>query len=104
MTDNHTLVRVHDVHKVFRRGNARLDILHGVDLEIAAGDFLAVMGPSGSGKTALLNLIGGLDRPTSGSVEVAGQPIDRLSDGKLAPWRVAPLGFVVPFFNLAPVL
>src|ERR1700730_5558293 len=104
MTDNHTLVRVHDVHKVFRRGNERLDILHGLDLEIPAGDFLALMGPPGSGKTPLLNLIGGLDRPTSGSVEVAGQPIDRLSDGKLAHWRARHVGFVFQFYNLLPVL
>jgi putative ABC transport system ATP-binding protein len=104
MTDNHTLVRVRDVHKVFRRGNERLDILHGLDLEIPAGDFLALMGPSGSGKTTLLNLIGGLDRPTSGSVEVAGQPIDRLSDGKLAHWRARHVGFVFQFYNLLPVL
>jgi putative ABC transport system ATP-binding protein len=104
MSDNHTLVRVHDVHKVFRRGNERLDILNGLDLEIPQGDFLALMGPSGSGKTTLLNLIGGLDRPSSGAVEVAGQPIDRLSDTKLAHWRARHVGFVFQFYNLLPVL
>jgi putative ABC transport system ATP-binding protein len=62
------------------------------------------MGPSGSGKSTLLNLIGGLDRPSSGSVVVAGEPIDRLSDGKLAQWRSRHIGFVFQFYNLLPVL
>jgi putative ABC transport system ATP-binding protein len=104
MTDNHNLVRVTDVHKVFKRGNERLDILSGLNLEIPQGDFLALMGPSGSGKTTLLNLIGGLDRPTSGMVEVAGESIARLSDGKLARWRARHIGFVFQFYNLLPVL
>ncbi|HVT60931.1 MAG TPA: ABC transporter ATP-binding protein [Thermoanaerobaculia bacterium] len=104
MSENHSLVRVHDVHKVFKRGSERIDVLRGLSLDIPAGDFLALMGPSGSGKTTLLNLIGGLDRPTSGSVEVAGEPIDRLSDGKLARWRARHVGFVFQFYNLLPVL
>src|SRR5882724_8311800 len=97
-------VRVHDVHKIYRRGGERIDILQGIDLEVPQGDFLALMGPSGSGKTTLLNLIGGLDRPTSGSVEVAGEPIHRLSDGQLAKWRARHIGFVFQFYNLLPVL
>jgi len=97
-------VRVQDVHKVYRRGGERIDILQGIDLEVPQGDFLALMGPSGSGKTTLLNLIGGLDRPTSGSVEVAGEPIHRLSDGQLAKWRARHIGFVFQFYNLLPVL
>ncbi len=99
-----TLVRVQGVHKVYRRGSERLDILNGIDLEIPRGDFLALMGPSGSGKTTLLNLLGGLDRPTSGGVEVEGQRIDQLSDGKLTEWRSRHVGFVFQFYNLLPVL
>jgi putative ABC transport system ATP-binding protein len=104
MAYNDTVVRVQDVHKEYRRGSERIDVLQGIDLEIPQGDFLALMGPSGSGKTTLLNLIGGLDRPTSGTVEVAGQPISRLSDGQLARWRSRHIGFVFQFYNLLPVL
>jgi putative ABC transport system ATP-binding protein len=104
MESNGALVRVKDVHKVYRRGEEKLDILRGANLEIPQGDFLALMGPSGSGKTTLLNLIGGLDRPTSGSVEVAGQPIHQLNDGRLAEWRERHVGFVFQFYNLLPVL
>jgi putative ABC transport system ATP-binding protein len=98
------LVEVKDVHKVYSRGGERLDILKGLSLEVPQGDFLALMGPSGSGKSTLLNLIGGLDRPSSGSIVVAGEPIDRLSDGKLAQWRSRHIGFVFQFYNLLPVL
>jgi putative ABC transport system ATP-binding protein len=104
MEQNGALVRVSDVHKVYRRGNERIEVLQGIDLVIPQGDFLALMGPSGSGKSTLLNLIGGLDRPTSGSVEVAGKPIHRLSDGQLAEWRARHIGFVFQFYNLLPVL
>jgi putative ABC transport system ATP-binding protein len=104
MEHNGTLVRVTDVHKVYRRGNERIDVLEGINLEIPQGDFLALMGPSGSGKSTLLNLIGGLDRPTSGAVEVAGKPIHRLSDGQLAEWRARHVGFIFQFYNLLPVL
>ncbi|HEV2853000.1 MAG TPA: ABC transporter ATP-binding protein [Thermoanaerobaculia bacterium] len=104
MESQGTLVRVQDVHKVYRRGDERIEILQGIDLEVPQGDFLALMGPSGSGKTTLLNLIGGLDRPTSGSVEVAGKPIHRLSDGQLTDWRARHVGFVFQFYNLLPVL
>ncbi|HKH48530.1 MAG TPA: ABC transporter ATP-binding protein [Thermoanaerobaculia bacterium] len=104
METSGTLVRVRDVHKIYRRGSERLDILNGIDLDIPRGDFLALMGPSGSGKTTLLNLLGGLDRPTSGSIEVEGQRIDQLSDGKLTEWRSRHVGFVFQFYNLLPVL
>ena len=99
-----TLVRVRDAHKIYHRGSERLDILNGIDLEIPRGDFLALMGPSGSGKTTLLNLLGGLDRPTSGSLEVEGLRIDQLSDAKLTEWRSRHVGFVFQFYNLLPVL
>ncbi len=104
MAQNDTLVRVQNVHKEYRRGSERIDVLQEINLEIPQGDFLALMGPSGSGKTTLLNLIGGLDRPTSGSVEVAGEPISRLSDGQLAKWRARHVGFIFQFYNLLPVL
>src|SRR5215210_3006491 len=104
MEQNGTLVRVEDVHKVYRRGDERIEILQGIDLEVPQGDFLALMGPSGSGKSTLLNLIGGLDKPSAGSVIVAGEPIDRLSEGKLAQWRARHIGFVFQFYNLLPVL
>jgi len=104
MAQNGTLVRVQDVHKVYRRGSERIDVLQGINLEIPQGDFLALMGPSGSGKTTILNLVGGLDRPTSGVVEVAGEPISRLSDGQLAKWRARHIGFIFQFYNLLPVL
>jgi len=104
MAQNGTLVQVRDVHKEYRRGTERIDVLQGINLEIPQGDFLALMGPSGSGKTTLLNLVGGLDRPTSGSVEVAGEPISKLSDGQLAKWRARHVGFIFQFYNLLPVL
>jgi len=104
VADNGMLVRVNDVSKIYQRGGERLEILQGLSLEVPRGDFLALMGPSGSGKSTLLNLIGGLDRPTSGSVQVAGEPIDRLSDGQLAKWRARHIGFVFQFYNLLPVL
>jgi putative ABC transport system ATP-binding protein len=99
-----TLVNVTDLHKVFQRGNERIDVLQGVTLDIPQGDFLALMGPSGSGKTTLLNLLGGLDTPTRGSVEVAGDRIDQLSGGKLSAWRARHIGFVFQLYNLLPVL
>jgi putative ABC transport system ATP-binding protein len=98
------LVHVTDLHKVFRRGSERIDVLQGTNLSIPAGDFVGLMGPSGSGKTTLLNLIGGLDRPTRGSVVVAGEQIDRLSSGQMARWRARHIGFVFQLYNLLPVL
>ena len=98
------LVRVIDVHKEFRRGSERIDVLQGVNLDVPAGDFLALMGPSGSGKTTLLNLIGGLDQPTRGSLDVGGVRLDTLSAGGLARWRAEQVGFVFQLYNLLPVL
>ena len=98
------LVEIRGVTKTYRRGGETIEVLHGVDLDIARGDFVALMGPSGSGKTTLLNLIGGLDRPTSGSITVDGARIDQLGSGALARWRAASVGFVFQFYNLLPVL
>ncbi len=98
------LVRASGLHKEFKRGSERIDVLQGVDLEIPAGDFLALMGPSGSGKTTLLNLLGGLDSPTRGTITIAGQRIDQMSSGQLARWRASNIGFVFQLYNLLPVL
>src|SRR3989337_2537909 len=103
MTDT-ALVRVRDVHKHFTRGSERIDVLKGVNLEIPKGDFLALMGPSGSGKTTLLNLMGGLDQPTGGTVEVDGVRIDELGGARLSRWRAEHIGFIFQLYNLLPVL
>jgi putative ABC transport system ATP-binding protein len=99
-----TLVTIRNLHKVYFRGSERIDVLQGVDLEIPQGDFLALMGPSGSGKTTLLNLMGGLDTPSEGSIEVAGDRIDKMSGGRLSAWRARHIGFVFQMYNLLPVL
>jgi putative ABC transport system ATP-binding protein len=98
------LVQVRGLTKGYRRGGETIEVLHGVDLDIPRGDFVALMGPSGSGKTTLLNLIGGLDTPTAGSIVVDGRRIDRLSSGELSRWRAGNVGFVFQFYNLLPVL
>ncbi len=98
------LVRVAGLIKTYRKGRQSVEVLHGVELEIADGEFCALMGPSGSGKTTLLNLIGGLDLPDQGEIEVAGQRIDRLGARELARWRAAHVGFIFQFYNLMPVL
>jgi putative ABC transport system ATP-binding protein len=94
MADSSVLVRATNVHKVFRRGSERIEVLQGVNLQVAQGEFLALMGPSGSGKTTLLNLIGGLDSPTEGSIEVGGVDISGLTGGALSRWRAQHIGFV----------
>jgi len=99
-----SLVRIKDVHKYFTRGSERIDVLKGVNLDIPQGDFLALMGPSGSGKTTLLNLMGGLDAPTGGAVEVGGVTINGLGGGQLSRWRSQHIGFVFQLYNLLPVL
>jgi putative ABC transport system ATP-binding protein len=98
------IVSLRNVVKRYARGKQTVEVLHGLNLEIQQGEFVALMGPSGSGKTTLLNLIGGLDTPTSGEVTVAGERIDRLSGGKLAKWRARSIGFVFQFYNLLPQL
>src|SRR5207247_2347138 len=86
------------------RGSEEIHVLKGLHLEVPQGDFLALMGPSGSGKSTLLNLIGGLDRPSTGSVEIGGERIDQMSDRELAAWRARHIGLVFQFYNLIPVL
>ncbi len=99
-----SIVSIKNVVKRYTRGKQKVEVLHGIDLEVETGEFLALMGPSGSGKTTLLNLIGGLDRPDKGEVNVAGQRIDKLSGGQLAKWRARHVGFIFQFYNLLPVL
>jgi putative ABC transport system ATP-binding protein len=103
-SNNGALVRVENVEKIFHRGSENIHVLADLNLQVPNGEFLALMGPSGSGKTTLLNLIGGLDRPTKGSVVVAGERIDQLSDRTLAAWRARHVGFVFQLYNLMPVL
>jgi putative ABC transport system ATP-binding protein len=98
------IVEVHDLHKYFRRGSEQIDVLNGLNLEVAEGEFLALMGPSGSGKTTLLNLIAGLDTPSRGAIRVGDQLISGMSEGKLAAWRTRHVGFVFQFYHLLPVL
>ncbi|MDQ5979426.1 MAG: putative transport system ATP-binding protein [Verrucomicrobiota bacterium] len=98
------LVHVDRVEKMFRRGSEDIHVLSELSLAVPAGEFVALMGPSGSGKSTLLNLIGGLDRPTRGSVTIAGDRLDQLSDRQLAAWRARHIGFVFQLYNLMPVL
>jgi putative ABC transport system ATP-binding protein len=103
-TSNGAVVALENVEKVFRRGSEEIHVLRQLDLKVAPGEFLALMGPSGSGKSTLLNLIGGLDRPSRGTVQVAGERVDTLSDHRLAGWRARHIGFVFQLYNLLPVL
>lgn len=98
------LVRIRDVHKFYTRGSERVDVLKGVSLDIPRGDFLALMGPSGSGKTTLLNMLGGIDTPTQGLIEVAGVSIGNLGGASLSRWRATHVGFVFQLYNLLPAL
>jgi len=98
------IVRVTGVHKYFRRGSERIDVLNGLTLEVPEGEFLGLMGPSGSGKTTLLNLIAGLDTPSQGEIWVGDQKISDMSEAQLACWRTRHIGFVFQFYHLLPVL
>ena len=98
------LVSINNLTKTYQRGPEKVEVLHGVDLDIARGDFVALMGPSGSGKTTLLNLIGGLDVPSGGQITIDGERIDTMKGGQLAQWRSHHVGFVFQFYNLMPML
>jgi putative ABC transport system ATP-binding protein len=98
------IVVVTDLYKEFRRDQITIPVLMGINLEIEAGEFLALMGPSGSGKSTLLNLLAGLDKPTSGNVRVVGCDLGTLSEGSLAKWRSRHVGFIFQLYNLIPVL
>src|SRR5438876_12093949 len=98
------LVQIRDVYKSFQRDTQRIDVFTGLSLDVAQGSFTALMGPSGSGKSTLLNLIAGLDRPTSGTVQVAGAAVHAMTAGPLAAWRARPLGLGFQQLNLLPVV
>ncbi len=97
-------IRLRGVAKYYRRGQERVNVLERLDLDVPEGDFLALMGPSGSGKTTLMNLIGGIDHPDEGSIEVDGTRLDGLDDAGLAAWRSGHVGFVFQLYHLIPVL
>ncbi|HVU99954.1 MAG TPA: ABC transporter ATP-binding protein [Verrucomicrobiae bacterium] len=101
---NGALVHLDSVEKIFHRGSEEIHVLSNLSLNVPKGEFLALMGPSGSGKSTLLNLIGGLDRPTRGTVSIAGDQVNELSDRQLADWRARHIGFVFQLYNLLPVL
>ncbi len=98
------VVRLSGVTKVYHRDTLRIPVLDGIDMTIREGEFLALQGPSGSGKTTLLNLIAGIDRPSSGSIQVSGTDIAKLSESALARWRARHVGFIFQFYHLIPVL
>ena len=98
------LVRIQGLGKSYQRGGQTLDVLVGVDLDVNAGEFVALMGPSGSGKSTLLNLIAGIDQPSAGRIEIGGVDIASLNERQLADWRAAHVGFIFQFYNLMPVL
>jgi putative ABC transport system ATP-binding protein len=98
------IVEVENVYKAYKRESIEIPVLENITLSIPEGEFLALMGPSGSGKTTLLNLIAGIDRPTRGSIKVAGDEVSRLSESKLAEWRSRHIGLIFQFYNLLPVL
>ena len=98
------IVDVKNVYKAYRRENMEIPVLEDITFSIPEGEFLALMGPSGSGKTTLLNLIAGIDRPTRGSIQVAGDEVSKLSESQLAKWRARHIGMIFQFYNLMPVL
>lgn len=98
------LIQLRNVNKVYKRGTFDIPVLQNLSLDVAEGEYLALMGPSGSGKTTLLNLISGIDRPTSGQINIGGTDIGQLTETQLAKWRSHHVGFVFQFYNLLPVL
>jgi len=98
------LARLEGVSRTYQKGKEQVEVLHDLDLQIPAGDFIAIMGPSGSGKTTLLNLLGGLDRPTSGTIHVSDAELTAMSNSQLSHWRSTHVGFIFQFYNLLPVL
>ncbi|MBL8044789.1 MAG: ABC transporter ATP-binding protein [Nitrospira sp.] len=98
------VVSLQKVTKSYSRAGTEVSVLQDLSFDIPAGTFLAIMGPSGSGKSTLLNVMAGIDRPTSGSVVVAGTRLDGLSEGEMARWRARHIGYVFQTYNLIPVL
>ena len=98
------IVHIKHLTKSYRRGEQTVPVLTDITFDIPPGEFIALMGPSGSGKSTLLNLIAGIDKPDSGTLKVGGTDIALLSEGELADWRAANIGFIFQFYNLMPVL
>jgi putative ABC transport system ATP-binding protein len=103
-SDAAPLIRIRSLSKSYRRAGQEIPVLLDINLDVRAGEFIALMGPSGSGKSTLLNLIAGIDAPSSGTIEIGGVDIATLSEGQLADWRAANVGFIFQFYNLLPVL
>jgi putative ABC transport system ATP-binding protein len=101
---NGSLIRMRQITRTYAEGSLEVLALRGVDLDIETGEFTALAGPSGSGKTTLLNIIGVLDKPTAGRIEVAGTDITRLGKGEAADFRLDQVGFIFQAYNLVPVL
>ncbi|NDP43143.1 MAG: ABC transporter ATP-binding protein [Aromatoleum sp.] len=98
------MVAIRQLTKYYLRGGQVIPVLVDINLDVFAGDFVALMGPSGSGKSTLLNLIAGIDKPSSGEILVAGVDIATMGESDLAAWRAANVGFIFQFYNLMPVL
>ena len=100
----HPLIEVQNLSKSYHRDSLEIPVLRNITLEVAESEFVAFIGPSGSGKTTLLNLIAGIDKPTEGTILIAGTDVTRLSETELAIWRSRNIGFIFQFYNLIPVL
>ena len=98
------LIRIEGLYKTYQRAGQAIPVLADLALNVAEGEFVALMGPSGSGKSTLLNLIAGIDKPSAGTITIGGVDIAGLSEGELADWRAANVGFIFQFYNLLPVL
>jgi putative ABC transport system ATP-binding protein len=103
-SNNGVLIECRGLTKAYHKGDVTITPLQELDLDVRAGDFLALMGPSGSGKTTLLNLIAGIDTPTGGTLRIAGTDIASLSRSRLADWRSENVGYIFQLYNLVPVL